>query len=214
MLLFILVGLICYFVFIHHKTRKEFGIIRIVQRLLPRRLLVGIRRKELRQIIREKDAVVIDRFDRLIHTCPILDFSESITLNEFFDRVSEVLSKRLGMDKDEICKLLWERERESSTVITRGLAIPHIVIPGEKRFDIVLARCKKGIIFNEGYPPVNIAFILVGTKEERNFHLKALAAIAQIAQDKEFDEKWLEAQTLEELRNIILLAERKRFGPK
>lgn len=210
----ILIGLLFYFLFLHHRSYKESRIIHIVQRLLPRRLYKGIRRKELRKIIREKDAVVLDRFDKLIKTSLILDFEEGITLNGFFDKVSEIVSKRLKIDRDKICKLLWERERESSTVITPGLAIPHIIIPGEKIFDIVLVRCNKGIIFHGESPPVNIVFILIGTKDERNFHLKALAAIAQIAQDKKFYGKWLKAKTVEELRKIILLTERKRLGLK
>ena len=53
--------------------------------------------------------------------------------------------------------------------------------------------------------------MLVGTRDERNFHLRALAAIAQIAQDEDFDKIWLAARNSEELRDIVLLAERKRF---
>lgn len=213
-ILFLLAGLAWYGLYARPRVNRESGLVYIVQRLFSRRPSKDILRKELRQIVRERDKIIVDRFDRLIQSCPILDFPENITLDEFFDKVSTVLSKRLKIDKNKIYRLLWKRERKSSTVITPGLAIPHIVIPGKKRFDIVLARCKKGIIFNKESPPVNIAFVLMGTKDERNFHLKALAAIAQIAQDKEFDEKWLEARNLEELRDIILLAERKRFGPK
>jgi APA family basic amino acid/polyamine antiporter len=212
-LLIVLFGLICYFVFIRHKTYKESKIVRLVIKLLPRRLAKNIKRREIRKIIREKNAVVLDRFDRLIQNCPVLDFEESITINEFFDRVAYVLSNRLNIAHDRICKLLWIREKHFSTVIIPGLAIPHLIIPGKKIFDIVLARCKKGIIFGEEFPPVNIAFILIGTRDERNFHLKTLASIAQIAQDKEFNGKCLKAKTIEDLRKVILLTKRDRFGP-
>jgi len=50
----------------------------------------------------------------------------------------------------------------------------------------------------------------VGSAGERVLHLKILAAIAQIAQDPEFDKTWLEAGSKDELRNIVLLAERRR----
>lgn len=61
---------------------------------------------------------------------------------------------------------------------------------------------------------MHVVFMLIGSKDERNFHLRALAAIAEIAQAKDFDEKWLSARNIQELRHIILLAERKRFGKK
>lgn len=210
-LLIVLFGLVFYFIFTRHKTHKESKIVRTVIKLLPRRLAKKIRRREIRRIIREKNKIVLDRFDRLIQNCPILDFEESITLDEFFDRVARILSHRLNIDHNRICKLLWIRERHFSTVIIPGLAIPHLIIPGKKIFDIVLARCKKGIIFNGESSPVNIAFILIGTRGERNFHLKTLASIAQIAQDKEFKEKCLKAKTAEDFRKVILLSERNRF---
>jgi len=210
-LLIVLVGLICYFIFIRHKTHKESKIVRIVIKLLPRRLAKRIRRNEIRAIIRERNKFVLDRFDRLIQGCPVLDFKESVTLNEFFDRVALVLSNRLNIDHNRICKLLWIRERHFSTVIIPGLAIPHLIIPGKHIFDIVLTRCRKGIIFNDETPPVNIAFILIGTRDERNFHLKTLASIAQIAQDEKFKAKCMKAKTAEDFRRVILLSKRTRF---
>ena len=211
---FLVGAFIWYGIYARPRVSRESGLIYIVQRLLSRHLSKGVLRKELREIVRERDEIVIDRLDKLIHACPILDFKEGVTMDDFFDKVSDVLNKRLKIDKKKIYRLLLERERESSTVVTPGLAIPHIVIPGANRFDILIARCRDGITFDTENFPVNTAFILIGTKDERNFHLKTLAAIAQIAQDKEFDEKWLKAGTVEELRDIILLAERKRFNAK
>lgn len=207
---FLIGGLIWYQVYARPRVARESGLIYIVQRLLSQQLSRGILRKELREIIRERDEIVEDRFDRLIHECQILDFEESISLDEFFKKASNVLSERTGLKEKTLYKLLWERERESSTVIASNLAIPHIVIPGEGKFDILLARCKDGIIFDEETPSVSTVFVLLGTREERNFHLKTLAAIAQIAQDPEFEKSWLEAKNIDELRDAVLLGKRKR----
>jgi APA family basic amino acid/polyamine antiporter len=213
-IIFLFAGLLWYIFYARPRVSRESGLVYIVQRLLSRHLSKGLLRKELREIIRERDEIIVDRFDKLIHKCLILDFKESVTLDEFFKKVSEILSERLNIDKNKIYNLLWEREKDSTTVITSDLAIPHIIIPGKEKFDIVLARCKKGIIFEKGSPPVTTVFVLLGTKDERNFHLKALASIAQIAQDEEFEKRWLEASNIEELRDTVLLAERKRFEPK
>ena len=207
---FLLGAFIWYLIYARPRVSRESGLMYIVQRLLPQRLSKGILRKELRQIIRERDEIIEDRFDRLIHECHILDFEESISLDDFFKKVSHVLSERVGLKEEMLYSLLWERERESSTVIASNLAIPHIVIPGEGKFDTVLARCKDGIIFDEETPPVSTVFVLLGTREERNFHLKALAAIAQIAQDPEFEKSWLGAKNIDELRDAVLLGKRKR----
>lgn len=105
-----------------------------------------------------------------------------------------------------------EREKESSTVLNPFLAIPHIVLKGEKHFDILLWRCREGIDFGENAPKVHTVFVLIGTKDERPFHLMSLAAIAQIVEEDGFEEKWMAAKTPEALRDIILLGKRKRRG--
>jgi mannitol/fructose-specific phosphotransferase system IIA component (Ntr-type) len=73
-----------------------------------------------------------------------------------------------------------------------------------------LVRAKAGILFPQD-EIVHIIFVLVGSGGERVLHLKILAAIAQIVQNPEFDKKWMEAKNEEELRNIVLLAERERY---
>jgi hypothetical protein len=53
-------------------------------------------------------------------------------------------------------------------------------------------------------------FFLAGTKDERNYHLRALMAIAQIVQEKDFYTRWFAARDTDALRNLLLLSKRKR----
>ncbi|GAH02944.1 unnamed protein product, partial [marine sediment metagenome] len=78
--------------------------------------------------------------------------------------------------------------------------------------EILVARCKEGILFSNKDKYIKAVFILIGTPDERNFHLKALSAIAQIVQSSKFEDMWLKAKGIENLRDIILLGERHRNG--
>lgn len=49
-----------------------------------------------------------------------------------------------------------------------------------------------------------------GTRDERSFHLRALAAIAQTVQAKDFERRWLSARNEQALRDIMLLSRRDR----
>ena len=91
-----------------------------------------------------------------------------------------------------------------------GLAIPHIIVKGVKKFDILIVRCKDGINFEKDEPPVHTVFVLIGSMDERNFHLRALMSIAQIVKEQNFNKRWFAAKNIEELRNIIYLSTRKR----
>ena len=131
-------------------------------------------------------------------------------LEEFCNLVADAMSTRLNKKPEVLFKLLMDREKESSTAISPGLAIPHIIIDGEHTFSILLARCRKGIIFSESAPMVQAVFVLVGTRDERDFHLRALSTLAEIVQDPHFEKIWLRAKSEKALRDVLLLRMGKR----
>ena len=73
-----------------------------------------------------------------------------------------------------------------------------------------MVRAAKGIVFANNPTPVKTMFVLVGSKDQRNYHLRALMAIAQITQERNFKHQWQTARDIEQLRNIVLLSRRKR----
>jgi len=212
--IFILVGLIWYLFYIRPNVKKESALIHVIERITAKDLTSGFLHAELRDILKERDNIVEDRFDRLINECKILDIGDSLTMKDFFREVSDILGEQFKIDSEGIFNLLLEREKESSTVIRPGLAIPHIVIKGENKFKILPTRCKEGIVFPDASSKIHIVFVLAGSKDERNFHLRALAAIAEIVQSPDFDEAWLNAKNTGELKDIILLAKRRRTSKR
>jgi len=58
---------------------------------------------------------------------------------------------------------------------------------------------------------VEAVFVLAGTKDERNFQLVSLAAIARIVHEDGFERKWLAAkgkQSLPDVARLLLSPER------
>ncbi len=203
-------GFFVYWFYGRIRANREYALLHLIERITAKELTSYSLETELKEIIRERDDILTDRFDHIIEKCSVLDIADEMTRNEFFEMISKVMSGHLQMKSEVLLDLLEKREAESTTVISKGLAIPHIIIDGEHHFDILLVRCRKGIMFSENEPKVHIVFVLVGTRDERNFHLRALAAIAQIVQDQHFEEKWMAAKSEDALRDIILLGERRR----
>jgi APA family basic amino acid/polyamine antiporter len=194
-----------------HRHRDS-ALIQVVRRVTDRDLEPSENRleSELREILKVRDEIVEDRFDCLIHESTILDRPERETVWEFFRAISGVLSKQLDMPEERVHELLVEREMESTTALRPGLAIPHIVVEGEGVFRMLLARSRDGIIFSEDGPEVHAVFVLMGSADERNYHLRALMHVAQITQGAGFDARWMAAKDTEQLRNIVLLGDRRR----
>jgi len=207
---FFLVSLLWYFLYTGIHETRDSALIQIVQRVTSRELATSSLETELRGILQERDSIVEDRFDSLIKAGTVVDIDQAEGVDAFFARISKILGFELGMDPAEVLVLLKRREAESTTALRPGLAIPHIVVEGEGVFNILLARSKPGISFDDEMPPVHAVFVLMGSRDERNYHLRALMHIAQITQAPDFDERWAKARNPEELRNIILLGERRR----
>lgn len=203
-------GFFAYWFYGRIRSTREFALLHLIERLTAKELTSRSLESELKEIINERDDIVKDRFDHIVEQCIVLDIDHHITMKELFTITAQHLSVRLAIAPEVIFNLLEDREHESSTVISQHLAIPHIVVDGEKVFDVILLRCSDGISFPNEPEPVKAVFVLAGTRDERNFHLRALAAIAQIVQNPRFEKKWLAAKSIEDLRDIILLGKRKR----
>ena len=208
---FVILGLAWYLFYGRIGLRKDYALIHLIERVTNKELAGDTLRVELKDIIKERDEILEDRFDRLIKEAEVLDIDKGIEMEEFFKIISERLSSQFDESREYFYNLLMDREKQSSTVIQEGLAIPHIITKGEKEFKIILVRCKGGIRFKGAGSPVKMVFILAGSKDERNFHLRALSAIAQIVQKRTFEKLWMQAKNIEELKDIILLADRRRF---
>jgi amino acid transporter/mannitol/fructose-specific phosphotransferase system IIA component (Ntr-type) len=207
---FALMGGAWYLFYGRNRVRRRSALVRLVERLTAREIVGAGLSTELQQLLRERDDIVEDRLDRMIRDAEILDLPNAMSVEKFFDIVAETLSKRLNVPVESVFAMLRAREAESSTVVSPGLAIPHIIVDGEKKFDILVARCREGISFDHATGPVKLVFLLAGSRDERPFHLRALMSIAQMAQKPRFEEHCLRAQNVEEIRNILLVAERRR----
>jgi Trk K+ transport system NAD-binding subunit/Kef-type K+ transport system membrane component KefB/mannitol/fructose-specific phosphotransferase system IIA component (Ntr-type) len=142
------------------------------------------------------------RFEQLIAASTVLDLPISMTYDHFFRKASQALMPHVDISSDMLFQLLMEREKESSTALRPDLAIPHIIIDGQNAFHILLARCKEGIYFSELAPQVRAVFVLAGTRDQRDFHLYVLSAIAKAVQHTHFLDRWLRVKYPSSLRHL------------
>ncbi len=199
-----------FWLYVYRRVSRASAVMHVVERVTDRELQTVTLENELRDILLERDDIIEDRFDRLIRDCEILDIQGSQSFKNIFRKVSTILAERLATEEYVLFEKFLHREAEGGTVVQPGFAIPHIVVEGENKFDILLVRARDGIDFPHAPDPVRIMFVLAGSRDERNYHLRALMAIAQIAQEKQFEQRWLAARDTEAIRNLVLLSTRTR----
>ena len=207
---FIAVSAAWFAFYVRRNVSRASAVMHVVERVTARELKTVTLENELRDILLQRDDIIEDRFDQLIRECEILDIQGKMHSEEVFRQVSKILEPRLDISEYVLFEKFLHREAEGGTVVQPGFAIPHIVVEGENKFDILLVRVVDGIDFPHADDPVRIMFVMAGSRDERNYHLRALMAIAQIAQEKDFEKRWFAARDTAAIRNLILLSARKR----
>lgn len=107
-------------------------------------------------------------------------------------------------NKEEMVKVLLEREKLGSTGIGEGIAIPHGKTKTVKKLVAAFGRSVAGIDFDtlDG-EPAQLFFLLVAPYDSAGPHLKALARISRLLKDENFREELMKASSKEALLEAI-----------
>jgi PTS system nitrogen regulatory IIA component len=129
-------------------------------------------------------------------------------LEELVNPIAEIA----GINREELVKVLMERERLGSTGIGEGIGIPHGKFKGLESLILGFGRSQKGVDFDsmDGLP-AHIFFLLITPENSTGLHLKLLARISRILKNDLFKEKLLRARNRDEVYSIIKEEEEEEF---
>ncbi len=207
----LILSFVVYLFYGKKNKRREYALLHVMKRITDSRLMDNLLEDELREVIVNRDNIEQDNFDNLIKNAKIIDIDGPLDFADLIKKVAGDIAQNISMDEDEITSRFIKRQEESSTAISDFLAIPHIIIEGENELFLTIIRSKKGIRFSDKEDRIKAIFLLGGTQEKRILHLKTIAAIASLVGTNDFQEKWLTIDDFIELKNLMILNERKRF---
>ena len=218
----IVVSIAIYLLYGRRRHTGEYALLHLVERITNRAITGDHLERELQMIVHDKEEIRRDEVDSVLSNAATLDISDGADLETAFNEIADHLANTLASsgnqsgdpapDSRSIKRFLQEREAQSSTAISEFVAVPHLVLPGEDQFTLVCARSREGIAFDDRHQSIRAVFVLAGSRDCRTLHLKTLAALAQIAMNHDFETEWISARKPERLREVLLLAERRRTG--
>jgi len=107
-------------------------------------------------------------------------------------------------EKSQILKKLKEREELGSTGIGKGVGIPHAKSSSVKKMVAAFGVSKKGIDFRSlDGEPTYLFFLLIAPGQTPGPHLKALAKISRLLDDKFVRERLRSAKTDTDVMNVL-----------
>jgi len=114
-------------------------------------------------------------------------------------------------NEDEFIKSIWSREKESTTGIGGGIAMPHARNKSINKARVLFAKSEKGIDYNAlDKKPVHLFFMITAPAGADNTHLEALAKLSGLLINPDLVEKLKGAKTPKEVIDLFEDAEAKK----
>lgn len=114
------------------------------------------------------------------------------------------VARAANVNKEELVRVLMDRERLGSTGIGGGIGIPHGKLKGLESLVLSFGLSRKGVDFESmDGRPTHIFFLLLTPENSTGLHLKVLARISKILKDDLFKGRLLSAADDQEIFDII-----------
>lgn len=146
--------------------------------------------------------------------------TEAIQLNGVAKSKEEVIDKMVELmtnngniiNKEEYKRIVKEREKEGTTGIGEGIAIPHGKTDAVSKPGLSAMVIPDGVNFDSlDGQPAKLIFLIAAPNTKDNVHLDVLSRLSTLLMDTKFREELLNAETPEEFILCIDRAERAKL---
>lgn len=133
------------------------------------------------------------------------------TKDAAIEELSDLLARIYpAIQKEEMIRILLERESLGSTGIGNGVAIPHGKLPTIQHIITGFGRSLPGVAFDsQDGKPAHLFFVLLAPENAASLHLKALARLSRLLKDVHFRNKLMEAENATDIYHHIVSEDEK-----
>ncbi|GIV61359.1 MAG: hypothetical protein KatS3mg044_0225 [Rhodothermaceae bacterium] len=182
---------------------------------------------------REKAEAEEVSFEELVVRSEVLDLEAPMPFEDLVEEVAAAFAQRLPVTAASLVRGFLDGARHGGMPVTRGVALPHLRVPEIEEPELVLVRCREGILLDAahvlsegtasstehdaaredaGTPAegteererVYAIFFLVSPEEKPGKHLRTLAYLASRMDESDFVERWRRAGDVVELKETLL----------
>ncbi len=201
---FIAIGVLWYYLYAHGKIRREYAFLRVAERVMGESTNECLLDEELRGVLIKRDGILSGRFEDKISEAEVFDMNYLIPPADLTRKLTYTLSRRLGLNEDNLLKELSNEDRSAHMMSMPGFVILSYQVKGQDIFDITLVRTRRGAMFSEETAPVHAAFIIIFSKDEKNFYLNSLMWLMKLSSIPGFEEAWKRSKNNKALKHLVI----------
>lgn len=153
------------------------------------------------------------RITDLLKACSIELNGTPATKEETIQDMVELMTKGGNIsDKEKYMEGVFAREKEGTTGIGEGIAIPHAKNDAVRAPGLAAMVIPKGVDYDSmDGGPVNLVFLIAAPNTEENVHLEVLSRLSMLLMDESFKENLLKAGSAEEFLACVDREEKEKF---
>ena len=119
---------------------------------------------------------------------------EGTTKKAVLEEIIALATTRCTLDESQLRELIWKREKMMTTGVGKGLALPHIRVPGFPIPLVIIGICKNPIedyksLDNE---PIRLIVFLAAEERDQDGYIKLLGSISSKLKEPEIVNKIFE----------------------
>lgn len=201
-------GAVWYNLYVRHRIPRVGAVAKVAERIAESLLhkdaqALGLEH-ELREILKEKGLRRGDPFVEMVRNAEFIEIGPRADCEDVLRHGATIISEHAGVSSDLILGGLLQRSRIGETPAEAGIALPHLLMDEVQDFHLVIARSIHGIDFPMAHQAIHAVFILLGNRKDPTQHLRFLAEIARRAEIPSFIDRWIDAESEEALRELLL----------
>ncbi len=139
----------------------------------------------------------------LIGPARVLIWDRPVTRDELFRRMTESISDGEPAMAEKTLAAVLEREKSGSTFLNEGVALPHARIDGLDRPRACMALTHEGVLDAQTEHPVEVVFMLTTPVSGPNTHLKLLAKVGRLLQNRDLRRRFMRIKDPTAAREVL-----------
>jgi two-component system sensor histidine kinase KdpD len=141
---------------------------------------------------------------RLLTPDRIVIWEDPVSRDDIRKRLAKVVvAATKGLDEQTILEKLNEREKQGSTFLNEGVALPHARLEGLENPQVALGLTHGGVLDVPTERPIEAVFLLLSPMSGANIHLQILAKVGRALQNRDLRRALAEARTPSEALDAI-----------
>lgn len=188
--LFLIAGVVWYYLFAHKCIQKEYKLIRKIKKVADIRYNDYFFFEETREMFFSKTSLVDKALAFKLKNCVCLDLVEMPGPAQFYKPIARKLAKKLQVPFEELYLHFINKDRRFNVIVEEKTAIIFIHVKEYHKFELALVTSSTPFLLSKKIPQIKNALVVVASHDHKELYYHSLFRFFELLENPSFQESW------------------------